>query len=422
MFAFDGFGKRLQQLRKEKGLTQEELARRLGVSGQAVSKWENGQSYPDITSIPTIATILGTEINYLFGKKENSITAFEFPPDFDGLPFVFSFQNIACYSSKAVVSADGSGVRFTDGSTAELSTRLVFNRGVGEIRLLKGSDMKQFDWTMTSRDWEFDAADSIDMEMFFAQCEIIRSADGKSRVRAKGDGGFISMLDVRADDQTLTIRFKDRDGYESSERNNRVVVEIPCEPGKRLSVHLGSGSLTSEINHFDTGALTIDGSGTVNTRGFAECGVTINGSGSITGVSAGQATFNINGSGHIVWEHTDSTEISINGSGSLDLSNTTSLSATVNGSGDITLGRINENGGISANINGSGDIRIYGGSCRKFDIDIGGTGNVDATGVTARKASIVLRDCGSVKLGRVLESSSEQILRKGTITILNRGN
>lgn len=45
-------GQRIAELRKKEGLTQEELAEKLGVSPQAVSKWENDISCPDIMSIP----------------------------------------------------------------------------------------------------------------------------------------------------------------------------------------------------------------------------------------------------------------------------------------------------------------------------------------------------------------------------------
>ena len=43
------------QKRKEKGITQEELAEYIGVSKAAVSKWESGQSYPDISLLPELA-------------------------------------------------------------------------------------------------------------------------------------------------------------------------------------------------------------------------------------------------------------------------------------------------------------------------------------------------------------------------------
>ncbi|MFR7852724.1 MAG: helix-turn-helix domain-containing protein [Christensenellales bacterium] len=51
----DTLGKRIMALRKAAGMTQEQVAERLGVSPQAVSKWENDVSCPDVTMIPRIA-------------------------------------------------------------------------------------------------------------------------------------------------------------------------------------------------------------------------------------------------------------------------------------------------------------------------------------------------------------------------------
>ena len=58
-------GKRIQALRKAQGLTQEQLAERMGVTAQAVSKWENGQSCPDIMSLPRLAKALHTTADTL---------------------------------------------------------------------------------------------------------------------------------------------------------------------------------------------------------------------------------------------------------------------------------------------------------------------------------------------------------------------
>ena len=61
------FGSVLQNLRKEKKITQEQLASHLGVSPQAVSKWENG-SYPESDLLPAIADFFGVSIDYLYGR------------------------------------------------------------------------------------------------------------------------------------------------------------------------------------------------------------------------------------------------------------------------------------------------------------------------------------------------------------------
>ena len=52
-------GDKIRQLRKGKGISQEVLAQYLGVSFQAVSKWETGTTLPDVTLIPAIASFFG---------------------------------------------------------------------------------------------------------------------------------------------------------------------------------------------------------------------------------------------------------------------------------------------------------------------------------------------------------------------------
>lgn len=67
------FSTRLQTLRKQNGVTQEQLATHLGVSPQAVSKWENG-SYPDGDLLPKIADFFEVTIDYLYGRAERDIS------------------------------------------------------------------------------------------------------------------------------------------------------------------------------------------------------------------------------------------------------------------------------------------------------------------------------------------------------------
>ena len=58
-------GQKIKELRQENNLTQEELAEQLGVSPQAISRWENSTTYPDITLLPIIANMFDVTIDYL---------------------------------------------------------------------------------------------------------------------------------------------------------------------------------------------------------------------------------------------------------------------------------------------------------------------------------------------------------------------
>ncbi|MDQ0111864.1 LamG-like jellyroll fold domain-containing protein [Paenibacillus harenae] len=60
---------RIGKLRKQSGLTQEQLALRLGVTYQAVSKWENGQSCPDISLLPRLSDVFRVSLDDLFGRS-----------------------------------------------------------------------------------------------------------------------------------------------------------------------------------------------------------------------------------------------------------------------------------------------------------------------------------------------------------------
>ena len=64
------FNEKLQELRKQKGLTQEELAERLFVSRTAVSKWESGRGYPNIDSLKAIAGFFSVTVDQLLSSEE----------------------------------------------------------------------------------------------------------------------------------------------------------------------------------------------------------------------------------------------------------------------------------------------------------------------------------------------------------------
>ena len=65
-------GTMIAELRKQHGMTQLELAEKMGVTDKAVSKWERDLSWPDINSLPTLAEILGVSVEELMQIKKEA--------------------------------------------------------------------------------------------------------------------------------------------------------------------------------------------------------------------------------------------------------------------------------------------------------------------------------------------------------------
>ena len=426
MFDFEGFGKRIQRARKARGLTQEELADRLGITAQAVSKWENGDSYPDIALIPAIASSLGMALNELFGVAEAAAreSSGVFPERYEGLPLVHSAGEVGCYSDKPVAGIDGSAVRFSDGSTAELSTRMVVNKGPGEIQTIRAARREArppLDYTKTEASYEFGATDTLNVEVLMNSTEVVRSRDGKTRVYAKGSPEFIDLMDVRAEGGALTVRFHRSDeSHPFRSASNELTVEVPYERGEALSVSInGQGSFECAIP-YRSGALAINGSGAIEAGAFESLSANINGSGDIEYIESKRTEANVNGSGDIEAKDYGALKLNINGSGDLCGGRAESLSVNIRGSGDVELNEI-AGGDVTIKIMGGGDVEIGRGECGRFEASVMGSGDVNLEGVTARTAKIILEHGGDVAIGRVLEDSVEQNKGNGTIRVLARG-
>ena len=69
-FSIEQIGRRISGRRKEKNMTQMELADRMDISFQAVSNWERGNSMPDISKLPELAEVLDLSLDSLLGNGE----------------------------------------------------------------------------------------------------------------------------------------------------------------------------------------------------------------------------------------------------------------------------------------------------------------------------------------------------------------
>ena len=94
------FSEKLQILRKNKGYTQDVLADKLGVSRQAVAKWESGQIYPDIFNLIQISDLMSVSIDYLVKDQDCSVNIVTKPDsDIDELIAFRLEANINTYAA-----------------------------------------------------------------------------------------------------------------------------------------------------------------------------------------------------------------------------------------------------------------------------------------------------------------------------------
>ncbi|MFW5872484.1 MAG: helix-turn-helix domain-containing protein [bacterium] len=70
-----GFAERLTEIRKKRGLSQEEVAKRLGTHGPAIGRYERGVAKPTIEVASKLAKILGVSLDYLVGNTDSELDA-----------------------------------------------------------------------------------------------------------------------------------------------------------------------------------------------------------------------------------------------------------------------------------------------------------------------------------------------------------
>lgn len=132
-------GKRIAYYRKEKHMTQEELAVKMGVSAQAVSKWETDASCPDIGALPHLCKILGITADELLTGKRNEV---RLVPEEERKPFdelVFRVRVNSAQGDKVRVNLPMTLIRLA----MEIGVDVVPNLGGDHADMMKSIDMEK---------------------------------------------------------------------------------------------------------------------------------------------------------------------------------------------------------------------------------------------------------------------------------------
>lgn len=418
------FGKRLAEMRRKNNMTQNELAEKLSITPQAISKWEREEGLPDVTLFPQIASALGVSVGVLFGEKtEAEAGVSEY---YEGLALVGVSGNLLCYSDKNVEYSDETRVRFTDGSYADFSDNTVVNCGPGEIRIIEQekNDIREYDeGGETVLDKEFTPFSSLEISNNHpCNIEVRPSEDGSYRMHAEGSAKFISLIETSfTADGALRVHVKSANGNNGRNTDNLLVIYAGFEKGEGLSCIInGSGSLTTDFA-FERGTLNINGSGDINCGDFGEhLSVQINGSGDVdAGNVQTHTVLQINGSGDITCgDFGEMLSAQINGSGDISGGSAGTVNVRISGSGDVKINEITRS--LGATITGSGDIEC-GGDIAMLEINITGAGEIRGGSLTAKEADITLKGTGKATVGRIIGKSVERIAKTATLNVLKRG-
>ena len=406
MAGIENFGSIVLEARRRAGMTQEAFAGKLGITPQAVSKWENGLGYPDVTLFPEIAEVLGIPIESLFGVESDQSKVVPFPQKKDGLNYIFSHNNRACYSSKTPERIDSENhiAYFTDGSRADLERGNAVNVGGGEIRFIEADDREDTsDGVKGELCRDFPDFSSVTAKLTMPCAFRIKStADGKGRVEASGSSKFLSHLITEANGDTLEISFKKSILDFQSRLRNTLTAYLPCDRGGVFKISV-NGSSDCDIEP---------------TCGILE--ISVAGSGEVIAADCNRMHCSIAGSGDVkVGRVAFGTNISISGSGDIEAESLCAPLITIAGSGSVRASEV-EGDEMNISISGSGDVE-FGGEVDTLKLKVNGSGEFDAPKLTVGEAHISVAGGGDIIIGRIKRASYETLGKNTTLKVLARG-
>lgn len=212
------FSEKLQLIRKNKGLTQEELAEKLSVSRQAVAKWESGQVYPEITNLIQISDLFNVTVDYLVRDQECMIScADELNENIEQLIEFRLEANVntyaACANATESTRLDSHDFTYSNGSYTYHDTYVGGEQFAGEEAI----------WYNGKAQYAMNYAGRVTGQMFSGDFlkEALRNADRKMPCRGPEyyqSGEYVYKCDIVGD-------FTWFQGYEEIYCNDEKVYE-----------------------------------------------------------------------------------------------------------------------------------------------------------------------------------------------------
>ncbi len=401
-------------------MTQEVFASELGITPQAVSKWETGIGYPDVALFPQISCLLGVSIGSLFGEKERNCP--EFSQSFRGMEFLASFKNKACYSSKKAESVDEKTgiITFSDGSTADVFQGIVYNRGGGEIAIFEDDAFCDSDSECggTSLEQSFAPFESLEVNISRnCRVRLLNDPKGLFWASAKGSPKFISGLKFNGEKNGLSVSMKNGGGQDGDSEPNLLDIYMGFCEGGRLCVRLTGCGSCEVVPNFKNTVLSVSGSGTIEANRVGNFEAAISGSGQISVGDCEDVSFRISGCGEISAGNCGKAAVSISGSGDVSAKRLHDPKVTISGCGDVSAEEIS--GRAEVKISGSGSVRL-GGEVGFLLCEFRGSGSFDGKRLTADRAELSADD-GEIYIGRIVSESAERIGKKAVLCVGQRG-
>lgn len=346
-----GMGGRIAAIRKAKGWTQAQLAEQMSVSVQAVSKWETSAAWPDVTSLPRLASVLGVSTDWLFGLDETD-------PDFEPAasseagtdsgsqaePDARSEAEPAAAEAGPFASEAGqpdgqtstpeagqAGGPDTDGDGASLE---VSHYGISDVTVLPGTGAK---W-----EWQVDG-----------------DAELAERVKVTPAGLHLKLEVERGANWGSHFSFNRKSWH----RGLKVVLFAP-------------GSRLSRFN--------------LESRGAGDLKIALPVK-EINLVSAG--------AGDISLDDVDGGELKVRGAGDVTIRSLGSSSLTVSGVGNVTIDEVS--GALNLRQSGVGNVNLRAGQLEDLVLVKSGVGNCNASEIRITSADLSSSGVGDVSIGHI---------------------